>query len=123
MTVSSCVQSTDSRVIMAELDLEDMALARQPSTSAAASHPGAAGADLTRRVRELEEQLVSAQQALLEQREAVEKHYNSDLLALRSEQAEADGAQPASMTGKGKQRDDDSHYFQSYSENGRSPVS
>ena len=104
---------------MAELDLEDMALARQPSTSAAASHPGAAGADLTRRVRELEEQLVSAQQALLEQREAVEKHYNSDLLALRSEQAEADGAQPASMTGKGKQRDDDSHYFQSYSENGK----
>lgn len=57
------------------------------------------------------------QQAYLAQKEAMEKHFQNSFGLASSQTQELDGP---SMSGKGKKRDDDTHYFNSYSQNGQS---
>ena len=101
------------------LDIEELALEGVPSTSQRSS--GAQPDGLRRRVAELEQQLAIAREAFAAQREAMESHFKHNF-----------GSAPAALgssgmeesSGKGKEkslpkRDDDTHYFNSYSHNGQ----
>lgn len=106
-----------------ELDLEELALSRLPSTSTgpASAHPGASNAELQRRIRLLEEELASAREGLMEQRALMEKHFKVNNLGEIANGQDHDASDRPTIprSDKGKQRDDDSHYFHSYSQNGQ----
>ena len=101
------------------LDIEELALSAAPSTSQQSTEAQPDG--LQRRVAELEQQLAMAREAFAAQREAMESHFKHNF-----------GSAPAALgttaseesSGKGKEkslpkRDDDTHYFNSYSHNGQ----
>lgn len=95
-----------------EIDLEELALAYQPSTSSA--HSTSASNNLQRRVRELEQSLQLAQSQLAARQEAIDKlfkeKYGSSAIESGSEQID--------NKSKGKTKDD-AGYFDSYSGNGK----
>jgi len=95
-----------------EIDLEELALAHQPSTSTA--HPTSTSNNLQRRVNELEQALQLAQFQLSTRQEAMDKlfteKYGSSVGSSESEVVDSKS--------KGKIKDD-AGYFDSYSGNGR----
>lgn len=96
-----------------EIDLEELALAHQPSTSTAQSMSNSN--NLQQRVNELEQTLQLAQLQLASKQEAIEKlfkeKYGSSAIESGSEQVD--------NKSKGKTKDD-AGYFESYSGNGKS---
>ena len=105
------------------LDIEEMALSAVPSTS---QHPTSAQPDaLQRRVAELEQQLAMAREAFAAQREAMESHFKHNF-GFAPAALGSSGMEESSGKGKEKslpKRDDDTHYFNSYSHNGECQLS
>lgn len=101
---SSCI------CLLAEIDLEDMALSHQPSTST--SHPSSNANNLQRRVNELEQALQLAQVQLVSRQEAIDKLFKEKYGHVDSNENVVDGGKD-----KGKIKDD-AGYFDSYSGNG-----
>ena len=95
-----------------ELDIEELAAAYKPSTSSGRTQDAGSGSQAT--IKALQDQLALTQQAYLAQKEAMEKHFQNTYGIASKESQEAEGP----VSGKGKKRDDDTHYFNSYSQNG-----
>jgi protein arginine N-methyltransferase 3 len=98
----------------AELDIEELAAAQEPSTSSA--HPTSSTYALQQQIASLRQQLAASQSAVREQKIFLEKEFQNRFLATPSSSATQDDN--VKIVGeKGKKRDDDTHYFNSYSQN------
>lgn len=99
--------------MLTEVDLEEMALAHQPSTSTA--HPTSTSNNLQRRVNELEQTLQLAQVQLATKQEALDKLFREKF---GSSAVDSGGSEVVDSKSKGKIKDD-AGYFDSYSGNGK----
>lgn len=93
-----------------EIDLEEMALAHQPSSSTA--YPSSVASNLQRRVNELESALQVTQMKLVSKQEALDKLFKEKYGSV-----EGEVQQNMDANGKGKNKHD-AGYFESYSGNG-----
>lgn len=92
-----------------------------PFTSA--SHPQETASNslaLQRQIVDLQAQLQMTQEGYLAQRELMEKHF-ADKFGGISASSEEEEKNAEEGKGKGKKRDIDTHYFNSYSQNGETP--
>lgn len=93
-----------------EIDLEEMALAHQPSSSTA--YPSSVASNLQRKVNELESALQVTQMKLVSKQEALDKLFKEKYGSV-----EGEVKQNMDVNGKGKNTHD-AGYFESYSGNG-----
>jgi hypothetical protein len=94
-----------------EIDLEDLALSHQPSSST--SKPSAQSNNLQRRVNELEQALQLAQVQLASRQESLERLFQEKFGSVQSDSLLG----TVDNKSKGKIKDD-AGYFDSYSGNG-----
>ena len=94
-----------------ELDIEDLALAHQPSTSSV--HPSSYASQQQQQIQDLQSQLQASLDVVSAQKQILKNQFEARFGGMEE-------ALPSTATSvKGKEKDDDTHYFQSYSKNGR----
>ena len=113
---------------MIELDFDSLCFNPSSSTSAPVSAPATSG-DNEALITTLRSQLADSHQALAELRKIVtdrvgaemglESVAKDEVLVKKGKQVRGE-EEEAKVDGKGKERDDDSHYFESYAYNGSS---